>query len=296
MLNGLSLFSGIGGIDVALAEWVRPVAYCEIEPYAAGVLFSRMDAGVLPAAPIWPDVRTLSKSILPHVDIVYGGFPCQDISCAGRGAGLAGKRSGLFFEILRLVDELKPQFIFLENVPAILTRGGLEATGEIARRGYDCRWTIVSAAEVGAPHLRKRWWLLAHSMRLNERRPQNETDAVRTRRPARMGAENGSVGFDEREPSEALADTESVRRERAGEARNGIGFPEYESPGLSDSNGQSTQRPSISRQERHSWATEPNVGRVVNGLPMRVDRIKGLGNAVVPQAAKEAFKRLMGIN
>src|SRR5678815_1913873 len=96
-------------------------------------------------------------------DSIYGGFPCQDISTAGNGAGLAGKRSGLVFELLRLVTELTPAFVFLENVPGIRTRGGEAVAKELAGRGYDCRWLVVSAAEIGAPHLRKRWFLLAYS-------------------------------------------------------------------------------------------------------------------------------------
>jgi DNA (cytosine-5)-methyltransferase 1 len=157
-VNGLSLFSGIGGLDLALSEWVRPIAYCEAEPYAQAVLMSRMWDGRLVRAPIWPDVRTLRGC-----DLLYGGFPCQDISAAGAGAGLAGERSGLYFELERIVRETKPAFVFLENVPAIRTRGLGRVVWGLSELGYDCRWTVVSAAEVGAWHLRKRWFLLAHA-------------------------------------------------------------------------------------------------------------------------------------
>src|ERR1041385_8791532 len=139
-MNGLDLFSGIGGITKALEGYVTPVAYCERDRYAIGVLLSRMHSGDLPTAPIWNDVLTLHGAMLPQVDIVYGGFPCQDISCAGRGAGLGGERSGLFFEIKRLVREIRPRFVFLENVPAIRLRGGSVITGTLAGLGYDCRW------------------------------------------------------------------------------------------------------------------------------------------------------------
>lgn len=166
MLNGLDLFSGIGGISAALRPWVRPIAYCEKDKSVREILLSRQAAGEIECAPIWDDVRTLRASDLPSflpVDIIYGGFPCQDISCAGLGAGLEGKRSGLVFEIFRLVDELQPPFIFLENVPAIRSRGAERVGKELARRGYDSRWTIVSAQEVGAPHIRKRWFCLAYA-------------------------------------------------------------------------------------------------------------------------------------
>jgi DNA (cytosine-5)-methyltransferase 1 len=165
MLNGLDLFSGIGGISLALAPWVRPIAYCERDQYAASVLISRMLSGDLSVAPIWDDVRTLKGCYLPPdgVDIIYGGFPCQDISIAGHGKGLAGERSGLFREIIRLCREIRPSFIFLENVPAIAFRGLGDVVSEISAMGYDCRWTVMSAGSLGACHLRERWWLLAYS-------------------------------------------------------------------------------------------------------------------------------------
>lgn len=162
-MNGLDLFSGIGGISLGLRHWVKSVAYCEIEPYCQSVLLQRMSEGYLPKAPIWDDIRTLSANELPPIDIITGGFPCQDISVAGRGAGLEGERSGLFFEIMRLAKEIKPSFIFLENVPAITGRGGLRVVREVAALGYDCRWCVISAASVGAMHRRERWFLLAHA-------------------------------------------------------------------------------------------------------------------------------------
>ena len=118
MLNGLSLFSGIGGLDVALSGYVRPIAYCEIDAYCQGVLLSKMHERSIDRAPIWDDIRSLSgkQFISRSIDMLYGGFPCQDISVAGHGIGLAGERSGLFFEVTRLVNELRPRFVFLENV------------------------------------------------------------------------------------------------------------------------------------------------------------------------------------
>lgn len=115
-LRGLSLFSGIGGLDLGLSEWVVPVGYSEKDLYAQAVLRSRIRAGDLPPAPIWPDVTELSGAKLRgSIDLLFGGFPCQDISIAGLGAGLAGKRSGLFYELLRLADETKVPFVFLES-------------------------------------------------------------------------------------------------------------------------------------------------------------------------------------
>ena len=126
MLNGLDLFSGIGGLTMALSPWVRPIAYCEKDRYCHAVLLSRMRKRELPRAPIWDDITSLRTTMLPRnggVDIVYGGFPCQDISQAGDQVGLDGPRSKLFFELVRLVNELRPELVFLENVPAITLLG-----------------------------------------------------------------------------------------------------------------------------------------------------------------------------
>ena len=239
-MNGLDLFSGIGGITLGLSQWVTPVAYCEIEPYAQAVLIQRMAEGKLPKAPIWDDITTLGGCELPDIDIIYGGFPCQDISVAGRGEGLGGKRSGLFFEVCRLVEEIKPRFIFLENVPAIRTRGLREVIRTLTDLGYDCRWTSLSAAEVGAPHIRKRWFLLAYSdSELSRNKWQKNVPTNRQ-----------------------------------------MGKRQAKSNHISNS--------------QMGWETEPNVGRVANGVPFRVDRLKALGNGVVPRQVEAAFRRLLG--
>jgi DNA (cytosine-5)-methyltransferase 1 len=270
-MHGLDLFSGIGGLTVALSPWVRPVAYCENDRYAQGVLLSRMRSGEIGTAPIWDDVRTLRSDLLRGgTDIVYGGFPCQDISCAGLGAGLEGKRSGLFFEIVRLVSEIQPSFVFLENVAAITSRGLDRVAGEFSALRYDCRWGMLSAQDVGANHRRERWFLLAHSARL--RWGQGSPLASRPREAASKEQEERS-GSADGSRDEAMA--HSVRA------------------GLSGS-GKKKEHSALYTIERGSrWTTEPNVGRVAHGIPHRVDRIRGLGNAVVPDQAREAFKRLM---
>lgn len=280
-MNGLDLFSGIGGISLALEEWVRPVIYCESDPYCQGVLLSRMRSGNLSRAPIWDDVRTLKAELLPgDIGIIYGGFPCQDISVAGTGRGLEGERSGLFFEIARLAKEIKPAFIFLENVPAIRTRGGEAVGKELAALGYDCRWDVISAAEIGAPHLRKRWFLLAYAERFNLWQQQQWGPGGRAGQLSPQGqAEPGNDGAEK-----SLADTSGKRRLQ----------------GHSNSRGRRARKVSPQERARFAnngrwWAIEPDVGRVVDGLRHRVDRIRGLGNSVVPLQAQVAFKRLMGL-
>lgn len=265
----MDLFSGIGGISLALKQYVRTVTYCEIDRYAQSVLLSRMQSGDIDTAPIWDDVRSLKKEMLPKIDTITGGFPCQDISCAGRGVGLeAGSRSGLFSEILRLTEEIRPTFLFLENVPAIRTRGLTRILCELSSIGYDCRWTIVSAAELGAPHLRKRWFLLAHN--------NGKRGGDKCRRSVwKKGKGTTNIINDGKKNVMAESYFEDVE----GQWEKSCGIKKrYENFTLSN-----------------WWTIEPNVDRVVNGLPNRVDRIKCIGNAVVPQQAKEAFERLMGL-
>jgi len=243
-MNGLDLFSGIGGISLALSPWIKTIAYCERDRYAQGVLLSRMQSGEIDQAPIWDDITTLRGETLRGVpvDFITGGFPCQDLSVAGHGAGLDGERSGLFFEVARLADELRPSFIFLENVPAIRTRGAETVCKTLASLGYDCRWTTLSASAVGAKHKRERWFLLAH------------TKGERVQ---------GLRSSGEQEPYAYV--------------QQGLSMCESERPIQTD------------------WQTEPSVDRVVDGLLHRVDRVKCLGNSVVPKQVREAFKQLTGL-
>lgn len=279
MLNGLDLFSGIGGNSLALAPWVNTIAYCEGDRHAQAVLLSRMREGLLPSRPIWDDVRTLRGDGLPPIDIIIGGFPCQDISVAGKGAGLVnGKRSGLFYEISRLAEEVEPTFLFLENVPAIRTRGLDAVIEELTRLGYDLRWTMLSAESVGAPHKRNRWFLLAaHAERVLLRLKQGRSSWPRREGPA-FPKYDGT--------QELVADSVSKRLSRR-DVRSGI---EEE-----DGAQQGCKLSGAYAESGRSWTSEPDVGRVAHGVSLRVDRLKRLGNAVVPIQARQAFKELMGI-
>ena len=293
MLNGLDLFSGIGGLSIALSDWVRPIAYCEIDSYCQGVLLTQMAKRSLNLAPIWTDVTTLSGEPLSNlIDIIYGGFPCQDISIAGLGKGLEGERSGLFFEIVRLSKEIKPKFIFLENVPAITSRGGLQVVREITEMGYDCRWCVISARSIGALHLRERWFLLAKSNKLRcdgrgdnreERHIQNDQE-----RDIASPLSNGEQSKpDIGEMDSVFSDTSSLRCDKGAGERVHCKRKTIIDAQSSDS----------SSKVINFWEnSEPPVCGVAHGLPFRVDQIRALGNAVVPQQAKEAFKILMGIH
>ncbi len=313
-MNGLDLFSGIGGISEALSPWVRTVAYCENERHAQAELLSRMSKGEIHTAPIWDDATTLRGKDLPATDIITAGFPCQDISVAGRRAGMAGKRSGLFFEIPRLIREIRPAFVFLENTPGVFvppaqrkkepTPLGIVAS-EMAALGYDCRWSVLSALDVGAPHLRERWWLLGYSNRgrrqgnvrgkprqKSEDRREELVNTSSIRRNGR-GTSRERIQGRKQTRSQAgpsggdVADAESKRVER----RRPVGEQEPRLP-----SGEEVFRCHGAAGRRCDWSTEPNVGRVAHGVPLRNHRLIRLGGTVVPQCAREAFQRLMGID
>jgi len=163
-MNELALFAGAGGgiLGGKLLGW-RTVCAVEIEPYPASVLAQRQNDGILPPFPIWDDVCTFDgRPWRGIVDVVSGGFPCQDISCAGKGAGLDGERSGLWKEMARIIGEVRPRFILIENSPMLRTRGLSTVLKDLAEIGYDARWGVFGACDVGAPHKRDRMWILAY--------------------------------------------------------------------------------------------------------------------------------------
>lgn len=264
MLNGLDLFSGIGGISLGLKPYVTTIAYCESDSYAQGVLLSRMQTGDIDKAPIWDDVRTLSGEMLPEVDIIFGGFPCQDISTAGNGKGLEGERSGLFFEIRRLVSELRPRFVFLENVPAISVRGLDRILLEFTSLGYDTRWTTVSAESVGACHKRRRWFMLAHSngqpMRIEHEQEFNQS---------KIWPEPVSKDGHDSDTTRTRWEEKHIAKRSPEKFTRPCGYNE--------------------------WTSEPALRGRNHGIQNRVDRVKCLGNSVVPLQAHVAFKRLIGM-
>ena len=162
-LRELALFAGAGGgiLGGHLLGW-RTVCAVEWEPYAACVLAARQNDGILPAFPIWDDVQTFDgKPWAGRVDVVSGGFPCQDISAAGRGAGIEGKRSGMWFHMARIIGEVRPRYVYVENSPMLTSRGLHRVLGDLAEMGFDARWGVISAADVGAPHQRDRIWIVS---------------------------------------------------------------------------------------------------------------------------------------
>jgi DNA (cytosine-5)-methyltransferase 1 len=159
-LRVLSLFAGIGGFDLGLERTggFETVAFCEINPFCQRVLAKHW-----PGVPCYDDVSTLTGGQVGPVDVICGGFPCQDISVAGDGLGLAGERSGLWREYNRLIRELRPRVIIVENVSALLCRGLGDVLGDLAEGGYDAEWDCIPAAAIGAPHIRDRVWIVAYA-------------------------------------------------------------------------------------------------------------------------------------
>jgi len=156
-LRGLSLFSGVAGIEIGLQEWVETEAYCEIDKYAQAVLKSRFGKDIQ----LYEDITELHCK-QNEFDIITGGFPCQDISNAGKRRGIKAERSGLWFEMQRLIGEVRPRYVFAENVSALINRGLPEVLASLAEIGYDAIWTTLRASDVGAPHRRERVFMLAY--------------------------------------------------------------------------------------------------------------------------------------
>lgn len=168
-MNVLDLFSGIGGLSLGLERaGMRTAAFCEVEEYCRAVLRRHW-----PDIPCYDDVRTLTAARLAadgiSVNAIAGGFPCQDISYAGPGAGLAGDRSGLWFQYARLIGELEPEIAIVENVSALLDRGLADVLGTLSDLGYDAEWDTVSACSVGHTHVRRRVFIVAYSHRFDGR-------------------------------------------------------------------------------------------------------------------------------
>ena len=164
-MNELALFSGAGGgiLGGHLLGW-RTVCAVEWEEYPASVLCARQNDKILPTFPIWDDVRTFDgRPWRGIVDVISGGFPCQDISVAGRGDGLDGERSGMWKEMARIIGEVRPQFAFVENSPMLVTRGLERVVADLTKMGYDSRWGVISASDIGANHKRERIWILAYT-------------------------------------------------------------------------------------------------------------------------------------
>ena len=297
-LNTFHLFAGAGGgilADLLLGH--NPIGACEIEPYPRDVLLARQRDGILPAFPIWDDVCTLDGTPWRGtVDVLCGGFPCQDISAAGKGAGITGERSGLWKEYARLIGEMRPRFVFAENSPLLRTRGLGVVLEDLASLGYNARWGVLGARDVGAPHKRDRMWVLAYANN-NGNSPTKESKSIAqgsnsgTSRPKQTIEPSGLCA------SRTDGSMEGSPEELAYAMHQGLQGDEYarvlDSQGRQESDGSTSECGGLWwHTDPAESPTEPLVGRVANGVANRVDRLKAIGNGQVPQCAAMAFSIL----
>lgn len=239
----LDLFSGIGGFSLGLERTggFETVAFCEIDEHCNKVLKKHW-----PDSVIWEDVKKLKyETILTEVDVICGGFPCQDISVAGKQKGIKGERSGLWKEFLRLIKEIKPRYAIIENVANLRSKGLATVIKDLWKIGYDCEWHIISARSVGAPHLRERIWIIAY--------PRERYASINR-------------------PHDELTNTDNLR------FRSAIASQEEKSEWWAEA----------SSSVSHWKEAESIVCGMDDGLPRGLDkhrkeRIKQLGNSVVPQ-------------
>ena len=272
-MNVLDLFSGIGGFSLGLERaGMRTVAFCEIDPYCRAVLAKHW-----PGVPIFGDIRTLRGADVGAVDVICGGYPCQPFSVAGKRAGASDDRH-LWPEYRRLVEELRPSWVIGENVAGHITLGLDEVLSDLEALGYKARSFVIPAVAVDARHRRDRVWVVAHASR----------DGAEPERVGGLGAGTQSSdqgGTEERQRVWPATD----------DSREVVAYPERQrgrGGNAEREDAEDAGQPSGYPQFRQ-WDAEPNVGRVANGVPSRVDRLRALGNAVVPQIPEIIGRAIM---
>lgn len=300
-MNELALFAGAGGGVLAsyLLGW-RTVCAVERDAYAAQVLAQRQNDGILEAFPIWSDITTFDgKPWQGIVDVISGGFPCQDISSAGKGAGIEGERSGLWSEMARIIGEVRPRYVFVENSPMLVSRGLTRLISDLAQMGYDAQWARFSASNFGAPHIRDRIWIVGNTTSKGFSEWSIPTMGQpapfkKLKRPSCKIPNTQSFGWEQTRQGEQSSKERFSRR--GGE----FAYPNClnEQRIITSDADQERRQEQGKRSARSScneltwWQVEPELGRVADGVANRVDRLKAIGNGQVPIVAKCAFEFL----
>ena len=307
-LRTMHLFAGAGGGilgDLILGH--QPIVAVEWDNYCCNVLRERVADGWFEGMHVWEgDVSVFDPSEYEgRVDCIHAGFPCQDISVAGRQAGVdSGTRSGLYREVLRIADEVRPQFLFLENVSAIVTGndGGWLRTvvGDLAERGFDATWTCLSAAEVGASHVRNRWWLLAYPSSLEQPIGINGslTEGSETATPEGIQPSCSPSGV-RAVPIQRWRTKENIERSQRADREDVSNAESRDRNGHDPNRGDGQSEAQEIPRDGDCllggstwWEVESSVGRVAHGVPDTTHRLKALGNGQVPLQAAAAFDHL----
>ena len=305
-MNELSLFSGAGGglLGTKLLGW-RSVGYVENNTYCQQILAQRIEDGFLDEAPIFGDIDDFiesgaAKKYKGYVDVVTAGFPCQPFSVAGKKKGQDDERNK-WPQTIQCIRDVGCRYALLENVPGLLNSGYFpEILRSLAEAGFDARWTVLGADDVGAPHRRKRLWVLAYPISDSERTAHGSAERVGGCEGKDIG-EGRPLGSDFGDSGEDVADSNAGRIQSEEEVRTRRDTSDDGSPYLShsDSPGLEGWEPPIGEGETHPtvsspcwWPTEPDVGRVAHGVANRVDRLKALGNGQVPRVAATAWRIL----
>ena len=308
-LHELALFAGAGGgiLGGHLLGW-RTICAVECNPYAAAVLAARQNDATLAPFPIWDDVRTFDgRPWRGRVDVLSGGFPCQDISAAGRGAGITGARSGLWGQMARIVGEVGPRFVFVENSPLLVGRGLGVVLGDLAALGYDAQWGVLGAVDAGAPHRRDRFWLVGQLPDPHRAGLSDSGQSIRF--PECVVSPRASDDGGPLNVAHATGLFSDGRDDHAGISMGAGPLPEprdgSRAPHVANPDGPRRQGlrlvPLASGAEQSDparcswWEAEPDVGRVADGVAARVDRLAALGNGQVSAVARLAWRRLGGI-
>ena len=293
-MNELALFAGAGGgiLGGHLLGW-RTVCAVEWEQYPASVLCARQNDGLLPPFPIWDDVQTFKgEPWRGIVDVVSGGFPCQDISVAGNGDGLDGERSGMWREMARIIGEVRPRFAFVENSPMLVTRGLERVLADLTAMGYDSRWGVISAADIGAKHKRERIWIVAHTNSYGWTSTK-ESRSLRTAISEQQEGQNNSCNIEGAScVSTAQRDVSNAHNKRLQRGKWIRDNKKENGGGFEGAHGSATKRNPTFGAEANWWHIEPNLGRVADGVAARVDRLKAIGNGQVPLCAATAWRIL----